>query len=335
MFDRLSDKLAQVFKKLKGHGKLTEVNIQAALREVRLALLEADVNYKVAKAFIDRVHERAVGQEVMASLTPGQQMIKIVHEELIGLLGGETPRLNLGGKPPVALMLVGLQGSGKTTTAAKLALKLKKQGRQPFLVPADIYRPAAVDQLQKLGSEIAVETYQIPPGQQPVEIADAAMEQAYTQGYDTVLLDTAGRLHIDASLMAELRAIKDKVAPQEILLVADAMTGQDAVQVAQKFHELLNLTGVILTKIEGDARGGAALSMRAVIDRPIKFLGVGEKLDALEVFHPDRLASRILGMGDVLTLIEKAQEAFDTDRPRNWSTSSAKRHLPWMTFGIS
>ena len=313
MFDRLSDKLAQVFKKLKGHGKLTEVNIQAALREVRLALLEADVNYKVAKAFIDRVHERAVGQEVMASLTPGQQMIKIVHEELIGLLGGETPRLNLGGKPPVALMLVGLQGSGKTTTAAKLALKLKKQGRQPFLVPADIYRPAAVDQLQKLGSEIAVETYQIPPGQQPVEIADAAMEQAYTQGYDTVLLDTAGRLHIDASLMAELRAIKDKVAPQEILLVADAMTGQDAVQVAQKFHELLNLTGVILTKIEGDARGGAALSMRAVIDRPIKFLGVGEKLDALEVFHPDRLASRILGMGDVLTLIEKAQEAVDTE----------------------
>ncbi|MDD3579467.1 MAG: signal recognition particle protein [Desulfobacca sp.] len=314
MFDRLSDKLAQVFKKLKGHGKLTEVNIQAALREVRLALLEADVNYKVAKAFIDRVHERAVGQEVMASLTPGQQMIKIVHEELIGLLGGEAPRLNLGGKPPVALMLVGLQGSGKTTTAAKLALKLKKQGRQPFLVPADIYRPAAVDQLQKLGTEIAVETYQTPPGQQPVEIADAAMEQAYTQGYDTVLLDTAGRLHIDAPLMAELRAIKDKVAPQEILLVADAMTGQDAVQVAQKFHELLDLTGVILTKIEGDARGGAALSMRAVIDRPIKFLGVGEKIDALEVFHPDRLASRILGMGDVLTLIEKAQEAFDTDQ---------------------
>lgn len=314
MFDRLSGKLAQVFKKLKGHGKLTDVNIHAALREVRLALLEADVNYKVAKAFIDRVRERALGQEVMGSLTPGQQMIKIVHEELIDLLGGESPRLNLGGKPPIALMLVGLQGSGKTTTAAKLALKLKKQGRQPYLVPADIYRPAAIDQLQKLGKQIGIDTYPVQTGQDPVKIADAAMELAYTQGYDTVVLDTAGRLHIDAALMAELKAMKEKIAPQEILLVADAMTGQDAVLVAQKFHDLLALTGVILTKIEGDARGGAALSMRAVIDRPIKFLGVGEKLDALEDFHPDRLASRILGMGDVLTLIEKAQEAFDTEQ---------------------
>ncbi|MBW1917055.1 MAG: signal recognition particle protein [Deltaproteobacteria bacterium] len=329
MFDRLSDKLAQVFKKLKGHGKLTEVNIYAALREVRLALLEADVNYKVAKAFIDRVRERALGQEVMASLTPGQQMIKIVHEELIELLGGEAPRLDLSGKPPIALMLVGLQGSGKTTTAAKLGLKLKKQGRQPFLVPADIYRPAAIEQLQKLGAEIGVETYQLRPGQNPVEIAASAMEQAYTQGLDTVLLDTAGRLHIDAPLMAELKDIKAQVGPKEILLVADAMTGQDAVQVGQKFHELLDLTGVILTKIEGDARGGAALSMRAVIDRPIKFLGVGEKLDALEVFHPDRLASRILGMGDVLTLIEKAEEAFDTKQAQE-----LERKLRQETFTL-
>ncbi|MFP3866751.1 MAG: signal recognition particle protein [Desulfobacteraceae bacterium] len=332
MFDRLSDKLSQVFKQLKGHGKLTEVNVYAALREVRLALLEADVNYKVAKAFIERVRERALGQEVMASLTPGQQMVKIVHEELIELLGGEAPRLDLSGKPPVALMLVGLQGSGKTTTAAKLALKLKKQGRQPFLVPADIYRPAAIDQLQKLGTEIGVETYQLQPGQNPVEIADSAMEQAYTQGYDTVLLDTAGRLHIDAALMAELKAIKDQVDPQEILLVADAMTGQDAVQVGQKFHELLNLSGVILTKIEGDARGGAALSMRAVIDRPIKFLGIGEKLDALEVFHPDRLASRILGMGDVLTLIEKAQEAFDSEQAQELERKLRKESFTLEDF---
>lgn len=314
MFDRLSDKLSLVFKKLKGHGKLSEANIQAALREVRLSLLEADVNYKVAKAFIERVRDRALGQEVMTSLTPGQQMIKIVHEELISLLGGETPRLDLTGKAPIALMLVGLQGSGKTTTAAKLALKLKKQGRHPYLVPADIYRPAAIDQLQKLGAEIGVDTYPVPPGQNPVEIADAAMELAYTKGYDTVVLDTAGRLHINEPLMAELRAIREKIAPNETLLVADAMTGQDAVLVAQNFHDHLKLTGVILTKIEGDARGGAALSMRAVIERPIKFLGVGEKLDALEVFHPDRLASRILGMGDVLTLIEKAQEAFDTEQ---------------------
>lgn len=329
MFERLSDKLSRVFKTLKGRGKLTEANIQEALREVRLSLLEADVNYKVAKAFIDQVRERALGQEVMASLTPGQQMVKIVHEEMIALLGGETPRLDLGGKPPVALMLVGLQGSGKTTTAAKLALKLRKQGRQPYLVPADTYRPAAIDQLQKLGTEIRVETFPVRSGQNPVEIADAAMEVAYTQGYDTVVLDTAGRLHIDEPLMAELKTIKKQIAPNEILLVADAMTGQDAVLVAQKFHDRLNLTGVILTKVEGDARGGAALSMRAVIDRPIKFLGVGEKLDALEVFHPDRLASRILGMGDVLTLIEKAQEAFDTEQAQE-----LERKLRQETFTL-
>ena len=314
MFDRLSDKLAAVFKKLKGHGKLTEVQVEAALREVRLALLEADVHYKVTKSFIESIKTRAVGEEVMRSLTPAQQVIKIVHEELTQLLGGESPRLDLGGKPPVAIMLVGLQGSGKTTTAGKLARRLKSQGRQVYLVPADVQRPAAIEQLKRLGADLGVEVYPSRPDQNPVAIADAAMEAAYTAGYDTVILDTAGRLHIDAPLMDELKAIRAKTEPKEILLVADAMTGQDAVQVAQRFHDLLHLSGVILTKMEGDARGGAALSMRAVIGKPIKFLGVGEKLDALEVFHPDRLSSRILGMGDVLTLIEKAQETFDADQ---------------------
>jgi signal recognition particle subunit SRP54 len=314
MFDRLSDKLAAVFKKLRGLGKLTEAQVEEALREVRLALLEADVHYKVTKSFIESIKVRAVGEEVMRSLTPAQQVIKIVHEELTQLLGGESPRLDLSGKPPVALMLVGLQGSGKTTTAGKLARRLKSQGRQPYLVPADVQRPAAIEQLKRLGADIGVDVHPTQADQNPVAIANAAMEAAYTAGFDIVILDTAGRLHIDAPLMDELKAIREKTEPQEILLVADAMTGQDAVQVAQKFHDLLHLTGVILTKMEGDARGGAALSMRAVIGKPIKFLGVGEKLDALEVFHPDRLSSRILGMGDVLSLIEKAQETFDADQ---------------------
>jgi signal recognition particle subunit SRP54 len=313
MFDRLTDKLAAAFKKLKGHGKLTEAQVGEGLREVRLALLEADVNYKVTKTFIDRVKERAVGEEVLRSLTPAQQVVKIVHEELTGLLGGESPKLDLGGRPPIALMLVGLQGSGKTTTAGKLARRLKGKGRQVYLVPADVQRPAAIEQLKRLGADIGVAVHPSETGQNPVAIAGAAMEAAYAAGYDTVILDTAGRLHIDAPLMEELKAIKEKAEPKEILLVADAMTGQDAVQVAQSFNDLLQLTGVILTKVEGDARGGAALSMREVVGKPIKFLGVGEKLDALEEFHPDRLASRILGMGDVLSLIEKAQEAFDAD----------------------
>jgi signal recognition particle subunit SRP54 len=311
MFDRLSDKLAAVFKKLKGRGILTEVQVDEALREVRLALLEADVHYKVTKSFIARLRERAVGEEVLKSLTPAQQVIKVVHEELTALLGGESPKLDLGGRPPVALMLVGLQGSGKTTTAGKLARRLKSQGRTVYLVPADVQRPAAIEQLQRLGADLGVDVHPSQSGDNPVAIAEAAMEAAYTKGYDTVILDTAGRLHIDGPLMAELKAIKEKTAPREILLVADAMTGQDAVQVGQSFHDLLKLTGVILTKMEGDARGGAALSMREVTGTPLKFLGVGEKLDALEPFHPDRLASRILGMGDVLSLIEKAQEAFD------------------------
>jgi signal recognition particle subunit SRP54 len=314
MFDRLSDKLAQVFKKLKGRGTLTEAQVNEAMREVRLALLEADVNYKVTKSFIEQIRERAVGEEVLKSLTPAQQVVKIVHEELTTLLGGEAPRLDLSGKPPVALMLVGLQGSGKTTTAAKLAKRLKSQGRQPYLAPADVQRPAAIEQLKRLAADAGVGVYDTQPGQNPVAISDLAMEAAYAAGYDTVILDTAGRLHIDGPLMEELKAIKGKVSPTEILLVADAMTGQEAVAVAQSFDDLLNLTGIVLTKVEGDARGGAALSMRAVIGKPIKFLGVGEKLDALEVFHPDRLASRILGMGDVLTLIEKAQETFDAEQ---------------------
>jgi signal recognition particle subunit SRP54 len=317
MFERLSDKLAQVFKKLKGRGKLTEDDVNAALREVRLALLEGDVNYKVTKSFVEQIKGRAVGEEVMRSLTPAQQVIKIVHEELTGLLGGESPKLDLSGRPPVALMLVGLQGSGKTTTAGKLARRLKSQGRQPYLVPADVQRPAAIEQLKRLGAELAVDVYPTAMGEKPVVIAHAAMETAYSKGYDTVILDTAGRLHIDGPLMDELQAMRREVTPNEILLVADAMTGQDAVQVAQRFHDMLKLTGVILTKMEGDARGGAALSMRAVIGQPIKFLGVGEKLDALEPFHPDRLASRILGMGDMLSLIEKAQETFDQDQAKD------------------
>ncbi len=256
MFDRLSDKLAQVFKKLKGRGHLTEAQVTEALREVRLALLEADVNYKVTKGFIEQIRERAVGEEVLRSLTPAQQVIKIVHEELTALLGGEAPKLDLSGRPPVAIMLVGLQGSGKTTTAAKIARRLKAQGRQPYLVPADVQRPAAIEQLKRLAADIQVGVYDTQPGQSPVAISDAAMEAAYSAGYDTVILDTAGRLHIDGPLMEEIKAIKGKVAPREILLVADAMTGQDAVAVAQSFDDLLKLTGVILTKVEGDARGG-------------------------------------------------------------------------------
>ncbi len=329
MFNRLSDKLANVFKKLKGHGKLTELNINDALREVRLALLEADVHYKVAKSFVDGIRQRALGQEVMTSLTPGQQVIKIVHDELVSLLGGEAPRLEMTGKVPVAFMLVGLQGSGKTTTTAKLALHLKRKGRQPLLVPADTQRPAAIDQLQRLGAQIGVDVYPAQTQQDPVAIAAAALGAAAAKGHDLVLIDTAGRLHVDEPLMHELQAIKEQTHPSEILLVADAMTGQDAVQVAKNFNDSLDLTGVILTKVEGDARGGAALSMRTVIHKPIKFLGVGEKLDALEVFHPDRLASRILGMGDVLTLIEKAQEAFDTDQAKE-----LERKLRKETFSL-
>ncbi len=311
MFDSLSDRFQKIFKHLRGQGKLTEDNIREALREVRMALLEADVHYKVAKDFVSGIGARVVGQEVMDSLTPGQQVIKIVNEALTDLMGGAAESLRLLGRPPVSIMLVGLQGSGKTTTAAKLARKLLEEKRRPCLVPADVYRPAAIDQLVTLGNQLKLPVYPSTGTQRPEEIARESVPFAREHNCDTLLLDTAGRLHIDSELMAELTRLKEILQPAEILLVADSMTGQDAVKIAGAFHETLGITGVILTKLDGDARGGAALSIRAVTNCPIKFIGVGEKLEALEVFHPDRMSSRILGMGDVLSLIEKAQEAFD------------------------
>ncbi|MBC8316442.1 MAG: signal recognition particle protein [Desulfobulbaceae bacterium] len=311
MFDNLSDRLNKVFKDLRGHGKLSDKNIQDALREVRMALLEADVNFKVVKDFVATIAEKAVGQQVHSSLSPGQQVIKLVQEELISLLGESTKYLELQGKSPAVLMMVGLQGSGKTTSSAKLAVLLKKQGRRPYLVPADVYRPAAIEQLQILGESIGVPVHPSQTEQDPVTICKNAVIVAQNSDYDTLLIDTAGRLHVDEELMGELGNIKSAVQPAEILFVADAMTGQDAVTVADKFNQDLNISGVILTKMEGDARGGAALSIARVAGRPIKFIGTGEGLDALEVFHPDRMASRILGMGDVLTLIEKAEEVVD------------------------
>jgi signal recognition particle subunit SRP54 len=311
MFDNLSDKLNAVFKKLKGHGKLTEKNIEEGLREVRLALLEADVHYRVAKKFIADIKERALGREVLSSLTPGQQVVKIVFDELTTLMGARNESLNLTGTQPVAIMLVGLQGSGKTTTAGKLAIHLRKIGKKPYLVPADVYRPAAIDQLKKLGDQLSVPVFGSTSDMDPIRICQDARTAAAREGCDTLLLDTAGRLHIDAALMDELKSIREAVDPSDILLVADAMTGQDAVNIAKAFDEALGIGGVILTKTDGDARGGAALSIKAVTDKPIKFIGVGEKLDQLEPFHPERMASTILGMGDVLTLIEKAQSTVD------------------------
>ncbi|MHC1698289.1 MAG: signal recognition particle protein [Geobacteraceae bacterium] len=312
MFDSLSDKLDQIFKKLRGQGVMTEENIKDALREVRLVLLEADVNFKVVKDFVERVKDRAIGSQVLQSLSPGQQVIKIVHDELVSLMGGgEDNSLNLAAKPPVAIMLVGLQGSGKTTSCGKLAKYLKAQRRKPLLVPADVYRPAAIEQLKTLGSQLSLEVFDSRADQNPVDICREALRYAALSGFDTVLFDTAGRLQIDEVLMQELVQIKAVVDPVEILLVADAMTGQEAVNVATGFDASLDLTGVVLTKLDGDAKGGAALSIKAVTGKPVKFVGLGEKLDALEVFHADRLVSRILGMGDVLTLIEKAQATFD------------------------
>ncbi|RJQ84945.1 MAG: signal recognition particle protein [Desulfobacteraceae bacterium] len=311
MFDSLSEKLDAVFKRLKGHGTLTEKNISEGLREVRMALLEADVHFKVVKQFVADIKERALGKEVMSSLTPGQQVIKIVNEELTRLMGGRHEELNLSGTHPVPIMLVGLQGSGKTTTAGKLAVMLRKSGRKPYLVPADVYRPAAITQLQKLGGQLDVPVFDSHTDMAPVDICQKARVAAQKIGCDTVLLDTAGRLHIDETLMNELKAIKAAVRPADILLVADAMTGQDAVNMASSFDEALDLGGVVLTKMDGDARGGAALSIKSITGKPIKFIGVGEKLNDLEAFHPDRMSSRILGMGDVLTMIEKAQAVVD------------------------
>lgn len=312
MFSSLAEKLHETFKKLKGKGKLSEEDVDAALKEVRVALLEADVNFKVVKDFVKRIRDRAVGQEVLEHLNPAHQVVKIVRDELAGLMGGENARLNIAPKPPTVIMLVGLQGSGKTTTAAKLALLLKRQGRRPLLVAADIYRPAAIKQLEVLGSQIQIPVF--TQAKNPVLIAAGANEEAAGKGYDTIIIDTAGRLHINEELMQELEGIKEKVKPHEILLVVDSMTGQDAVTVAESFHSRLGVDGVVLTKLDGDTRGGAALSIREVTGRPIKFAGMGEKLDMLEPFHPDRMADRILGMGDVLTLIEKAQDSFDAQQ---------------------
>jgi signal recognition particle subunit SRP54 len=313
MFESLSDKLQGVFKKLANRGKLSEGDVDAALREVRLALLEADVNYKVTKDFVARVKERAIGAEVMRSLTPAQQVVKIVNEELINTLGAPA-KMDLSGSPPHVVMLVGLQGSGKTTTAAKLALDLRKRGQRPLLVAADTRRPAAVTQLEVLGQQLDVPVHSEGTQVSPPTICAHALKRADDGAYSVVILDTSGRLHVDDQLMTELEKIKGKVSPQEVLLVADAMTGQDAVRVADEFNQRVGLTGLILTKIDGDARGGAAISIRAVTGVPIKYLGVGEKLDALESFYPDRLASRILGMGDVLTLIEKAEATLDQEQ---------------------
>jgi signal recognition particle subunit SRP54 len=332
MFESLSEKLSLTLKKLRGHGRLSEKNIQDALQEVRLALLEADVHYRVVKKFIEDIRQQAMGQEVLESLTPGQQVVKIVHEELSRLMGGARQELNLIGRTPFSIMLVGLQGSGKTTTAGKLALHLRKHGRNPFLVPADIYRPAAVDQLRKLGSQIAIPTFETDQKLKPEEICQEALSKAGAAGADVLVMDTAGRLHIDDELMAELVRIKDRVHPTEILLVADAMTGQDAVNVAKNFNDLLDITGVILTKMEGDARGGAALSLKSVTNKPIKFIGVGEKLDALEPFYPDRMASRIMGMGDVMSLIERAQAEYDEKEVLKLAKKLKKREFDLEDF---
>jgi len=329
MFDNLSDKLNVVFKNLKGHGKLTEKNIEAGLKEVRMALLEADVHYGVAKKFISAIKERALGQEVLSSLTPGQQVIKIVSDELTELMGGEHKELNLSGQEPVSIMLVGLQGSGKTTTAGKLSVLLRKEGKTPYLVPADVYRPAAIDQLTKLGKQLSVPVFPSSADMNPVQICMDARASALRDGYDTLILDTAGRLHIDEKLMGELLQIKEGLSPTDILLVADAMTGQDAVNIAKSFDKALDIGGIILTKMDGDARGGAALSIKAVTGKPIKFIGVGEKLGDIEPFHPERMSSRILGMGDILTFIEKAQSTIDTKK-----AAELEKKLRKSTFSL-
>jgi len=329
MFDALSDRLEGVFEKLRSKGKLTEADVDTALREVRMALLEADVNFKVVKDFQSRIREKAIGERVMESLTPAQHVVKLVHDELVELLGGGQVRLETAGSPPTIVMLVGLQGSGKTTSAAKLALHMRKQGRRPLLVAADVYRPAAIDQLVQLGKQLNVPVYSEPAGAKPPDICANAVKKAREDALDLVILDTAGRLQINEELMAELEQIKARVPVTETLFVADAMTGQEAVNVAQEFNSHVPLTGLILTKMDGDARGGAALSIRAVSGVPVKFVGVGEKADALEPFHPDRIAQRILGMGDVLSLIEKTQENLDQEK-----ALALEKKMRTATFGL-
>jgi signal recognition particle subunit SRP54 len=316
-FEGLADRLQSTIQKIRGKGKVSEADVKEMMREVRLALLEADVNFKVVKEFVKKVSERSVGQEVMKSLTPGQQVIKVVKEELTELMGGEQSKIAVSNRPPTVIMMVGLQGAGKTTTTGKLAnLLRKKHNRNPMLVAADIYRPAAIKQLETLGKQLSMPVFSLGDQVSPVEIARQAIEKAKTDHYDYVLIDTAGRLHVDETLMEELKQIKELTNPDEIFLVVDAMTGQDAVNVSSSFNEQLGLTGVVLTKLDGDTRGGAALSIRSVTNTPIKFVGLGEKMDAIEPFHPERMASRILGMGDVLTLIEKAQANVDEEKAK-------------------
>ena len=325
-FEGLSDKLTNAFKKLKSKGKLSEADVKEAMREVRLALLEADVNFKVAKDFTNRVTERAIGEDVMESLTPAQMVIKIVNEELTSLMGAEQARIEFSSKPPTVIMLCGLQGAGKTTHAAKLGKYFKAQDHRPMLVACDIYRPAAIEQLKVVGAKAQVPVFEMGTAN-PVDIAESAIRHARDYGNDIVILDTAGRLHIDEQLMQELKDIKAAVSPDEILLTIDSMTGQDAVNVAKTFNEALDITGVILTKLDGDTRGGAALSVKAVTGRPIKFSGTGEKLEDIEVFHPDRMASRILGMGDVLTLIEEAEQKLDAQKAEELARKMIKNKM--------
>ena len=311
MFENLSDKLQRVFKNLRGEGKLSEQHLEEALKEIRMALLEADVNFKVVKQFTDTVKTKALGQEVMQSLTPGQQVVKIVRDELIELLGGTNVRINFAPQPPSVIMLVGLQGSGKTTSSGKLSKWLAKGGHRPLLVSVDVYRPAARDQLKVIAKDIGVKIWEGNPSDKPLQLCQDALREARNTAHDVVVIDTAGRLHIDEELMNELREIKEKIKPNEVLFVADAMLGQDAVKSANEFHQKLGFNGFILTKMDGDARGGAALSIKQVTGQPVKFVGTGEKYDAIELFHPDRLVSRIMGMGDILSLIEKAEEVVD------------------------
>src|SRR5574344_790599 len=332
MFDNLSDRLERSFKILKGEGKITEINVAETLKDVRKALLDADVNYKVAKNFTDTVKEKAMGQNVLSSIKPSQLMVKIVHDELSHLMGGEASEVNLQGKPSVILMS-GLQGSGKTTFSSKLAFMLKsKKNKHPLLVAGDVYRPAAVDQLKVLGEQIQVPVYSEPESKNPVEIALNAIREAKAKNYDVIIIDTAGRLAVDEMMMNEIENIKKAVNPDEILFVVDAMTGQDAVNTAKEFNDRLDFNGVVLTKLDGDARGGAALSIRSVVNKPIKFIGTGEKMDALDVFHPARMADRILGMGDVVSLVEKAQEQFDEEEAVRLQKRLAKDEFNFNDF---
>lgn len=332
IFEGLSEKLQNSFQKLRSKGRLTESDVKSAMREVKMALLEADVNYKVVKDFVSKVQDRSIGEDVMKSLTPGQMVIKIVNEELTSLMGDSQSKLTFSSKPPTVIMMVGLQGAGKTTTSGKLGGYLKKQGKKPLLVACDVYRPAAIKQLEVVGEKLGVEVFQEGTEKSPVDIAKNAIEYARSHLLDVVIIDTAGRLHIDETLMDELKNIKLAVRPQEILLIVDSMTGQDAVNVSESFNEALGIDGVVLTKMDGDTRGGAALSIRSVTKKPIKFVGMGEKLDNLEPFYPDRMASRILGMGDVMSLIEKAQENLDMEKAKKLETKLKNSELDFEDF---